>query len=67
MSENVGASNCRNPKGLHGLYRDNFTNKDDNINTDFIRECARLVLLKSGEETPQGRRIEQFIYILCSK
>jgi hypothetical protein len=25
MSENVGASNSRNHKGLHGLYRDNFT------------------------------------------
>jgi hypothetical protein len=24
MSENVGASTFRNPKGLHGLYRDNF-------------------------------------------
>jgi hypothetical protein len=25
MSENVGASTAHNPKGLHGLYRDNFT------------------------------------------
>jgi hypothetical protein len=25
MPENVGASTSRNPKGLHGLYRDNFT------------------------------------------
>jgi hypothetical protein len=25
ISENVGASTSRNPKGLHGLYRDNFT------------------------------------------
>jgi hypothetical protein len=25
MSENVGASTSRNPKGLHGLLRDNFT------------------------------------------
>jgi hypothetical protein len=25
MSENVEASNSRNPKGLHGLYRDNFS------------------------------------------
>jgi hypothetical protein len=25
MSENVGGSTSRNPKGLHGLYRDNFT------------------------------------------
>jgi hypothetical protein len=24
MSENMGASTSRNPKGLHGLYRDNF-------------------------------------------
>jgi hypothetical protein len=24
MPENVGASTSRNPKGLHGLYRDNF-------------------------------------------
>jgi hypothetical protein len=25
MSENVGVSTSRNPKGLHGLYRDNFS------------------------------------------
>jgi hypothetical protein len=25
MSENVGVSNSHSPKGLHGLYRDNFT------------------------------------------
>jgi hypothetical protein len=25
MSENVWASTSRNPKDLHGLYRDNFT------------------------------------------
>jgi hypothetical protein len=25
MSENVGASTSRNPKGLHGLYGDNIT------------------------------------------
>jgi hypothetical protein len=25
MSENVGVSSSRNPKGLHGLYRENFT------------------------------------------
>jgi hypothetical protein len=25
MSENVGTSTSRKPKGLHGLYRDNFT------------------------------------------
>jgi hypothetical protein len=24
MSKNVGASTSRNPKGLHGLFRDNF-------------------------------------------
>jgi hypothetical protein len=25
MSENVGASTSRNPKGLHGLYRNSLT------------------------------------------
>jgi hypothetical protein len=25
LSENVGASTSRNPKGLHGLYRDSIT------------------------------------------
>jgi hypothetical protein len=25
MSENVGALTCHNHKGLHGLYRENFT------------------------------------------
>jgi hypothetical protein len=33
-SENVGASTSRNPKGLHGLYRDNYLNMN---NTDLPR------------------------------
>jgi hypothetical protein len=28
MSENVGTSTSHNPKGLHGLYRDNIKKKD---------------------------------------
>jgi hypothetical protein len=31
VSENVGASTSRNPKGLHGLYRDNFTSYNIHI------------------------------------
>jgi hypothetical protein len=34
MSENVGASTSRNSKGLHGLYRDNFTLTYCNIKTN---------------------------------
>jgi hypothetical protein len=33
MSENVGASTSRNPKGLHGLYGDNFTLQTSLCNT----------------------------------
>jgi hypothetical protein len=29
MSENVGASTSRNPKGLHELYRDNYLLHED--------------------------------------
>jgi hypothetical protein len=29
MSENVGASTSRNPEGLHGLYRENFTSRNN--------------------------------------
>jgi hypothetical protein len=31
MSENVGASTSRNPKGLHGLYREDFTFRNKHI------------------------------------
>jgi hypothetical protein len=31
MSENVGASTSRRPKGLHGLYGDNFTFTRENF------------------------------------
>jgi hypothetical protein len=36
MSENVGASTSRNPKGLHGLYRDNFTFYHTWIHYEFL-------------------------------
>jgi hypothetical protein len=35
MSENVGASNSSNPKGLHSLYRDNVTSF-----MDFMKYCG---------------------------
>jgi hypothetical protein len=42
MSENVGASTSRNPKGLRGLYRDNFTY------LRYIFVCLYCVLIGSG-------------------
>jgi hypothetical protein len=36
MSENVGVSTSRNTKGLHGLYRDNFTFAFCSV----VRKCA---------------------------
>jgi hypothetical protein len=39
MSENVGASTSRDPKGLHGLYRDKFI---------FILQFPRIVCNSSG-------------------
>jgi hypothetical protein len=38
MSENVGASTSRNPKGLQGLYRDNFTFTFYHIHTSLAYE-----------------------------
>jgi hypothetical protein len=35
MSENVGALTSRNPKGLHGLYRNHFTYSHNN-KTNYI-------------------------------
>jgi hypothetical protein len=34
MSENVGASTSRNPKGLHGLYGYNFKKKKKKKKTE---------------------------------
>jgi hypothetical protein len=41
MSENVGASICRNPKGLHVLYRGNFTFFNDNYVKERIQAGNR--------------------------
>jgi hypothetical protein len=41
MSENVGASTSRNPKGLHGLYKENFT---------FTYRCDTQNLLQMTED-----------------
>jgi hypothetical protein len=46
MSENVGASTSRNPKGLHGLYRDNFTLTSQETNNIYATRTNRLMLLK---------------------
>jgi hypothetical protein len=43
MSENVGASTSRNPKGLHGLYGDNFTFYPNM--QDLLNECQSLTKL----------------------
>jgi hypothetical protein len=45
MSENVGASTFRNPKGLHGLYRNNFylftyIRYTINVHTYFLQNCS---------------------------
>jgi hypothetical protein len=52
MSENVGASTSRNPKGLHGLYRDNFTFtfiwEDEIVNwtvASVLHECGFYLLV----------------------
>jgi hypothetical protein len=46
MSENVGASTTRNPKGLHGLYRDkknvNFASYRFKLGSLALKEDRRL-------------------------
>jgi hypothetical protein len=53
MSENVGPSTSRNPKGLHGLYGDNFTlpKRDMLVSTNGARklESAVLKIILKGE------------------
>jgi hypothetical protein len=47
MSEKVGASTSRKPKGFHGLYRDNFTlpftEVISNILESFFRQITEFV------------------------
>jgi hypothetical protein len=45
MSENLEASTSRNPEGLHGLYRDNFTFFNRLVDDSFLADSvlARLV------------------------
>jgi ferredoxin-thioredoxin reductase catalytic subunit len=50
MSENVGASTCRNPKGLHGLYRDKKKKKKKEL-------CYCM---------PHSCDIALYIYFLCN-
>jgi hypothetical protein len=43
MSENVGSSTSRNPKGLHVLYRDNFTFTFYNCIAVCLNECCSVM------------------------
>jgi hypothetical protein len=54
MSENVGASISSNPKGLQGLYRDNFTQTDGQMDRHIrihrhVTSQASLYFLKVSE------------------
>jgi hypothetical protein len=59
MSENVGASTSRNPKGLHGLYGDNFTfysilSKLDSFGLNFVNlKC--LIKMNGNNINRSGR------------
>jgi hypothetical protein len=47
MSENVGASTSRNPKGLHGLYTDNFyCGKIDHMSFRYINKKFKAEVIK---------------------
>jgi hypothetical protein len=49
MSENVGASASRNPRDLHGLYREKFTflqiSKLYNVNDGMINKCVAAIII----------------------
>jgi hypothetical protein len=48
MSEDVGASTSRNPKGLHGLYRDTFTLLwSDEVNVLKIETAKAVAIVKT--------------------
>jgi hypothetical protein len=56
MSENVGASTSRNPKGLHGLYRDNFTLSLTHGAEPFLGRCQLCSYSRSSQhfKEPEG-------------
>jgi hypothetical protein len=56
MSENVGASTSRNPKGLHGLYRDNFTLPYLSKLEEIIKHRVEDVLSYVDHKTPNIRK-----------
>jgi hypothetical protein len=75
MSENVGASTSRNPKGLHGLYRDNFTLPHNNSIYNFsplfkmfpqrIIRCS--VTKSANEKFPHISRLHFSIFLKKKK
>jgi hypothetical protein len=54
MFENVGASTSRNPKGLHGLYRDNFNFSSENLGVGVINR-GLLAVLEDSDIQKEGR------------
>jgi hypothetical protein len=50
MSENVVASTSHNPKGLHGLYRENFA-------FTYIHGTRTTLLTVRAENTLKGARV----------
>jgi hypothetical protein len=55
MSANVGTSTSRNPKGLHGLYRDNFTFYIS-MYADYLEFFFQFVSCKNAKITLNGER-----------
>jgi hypothetical protein len=47
VSENVGASTSRNPKGLHGLYGDNFIITDNDLEDNYASYAGLNLLIKT--------------------
>jgi hypothetical protein len=73
MSENVGASTSRNPKGLHGLYRENFTLPLIKLINSFLSQRKFTVPVEGELSTPReipagvphGSVLSPTLYSLC--
>jgi hypothetical protein len=62
MSENMGASTSCNPKGLHGLYRDNFTDpypEPDESNPNAATNFLKIHFNTAFPSTPRSSKSSQ--------
>jgi hypothetical protein len=64
MSENVGGLTSRNPKDLHGLYKENFTLPLPQLNNTIISNCTMSGIYLRMSYIPPKQKTTEELYMI---